>query len=896
MATPPPYLLPAFDPQKAKVAELRGILLENDVPFSVGTAKKPELVSLFERHVRPRAASLLADFRSVRPSDHGVLDGESQGSSLRELDTEPEDGPFSGDDADELAAPARGAATKKKGGKVVRSRARKSAAGAGRGRRGAESDEEDALEVEPPKPAKKRGGRKSLRHAVRDAEDEDEAMQVDAEEVEYEAPMDYEAPLRGDEEDDVDSPPPAAVRTASVSPKKRKEPATPRLSDLVKKADSPSDGNFSDFNPFQSGGEETPGREVKRRKSSLGPSRLRGEGESLHKASPRKSMPALTSQQQSSRDSASSSAGAWATPDRAPATRGPRARSSLGGAALGGTPQSTSSSGDLAPALGIPPYSAPGSQSRAPRVSFGGAVQGSAAGTPTVGVQYMVPVNKVKTTPPQMAALLREREAASAPALASKGRSSTGGGRVAGPSPQTRRKSSSPVEELAPAPAAAVTQGRNALKPRRQQQGTIMLKRASDKTRSVLPGLGALVSALPYALALVAFVYLAWAREEKLAAGFCDTSSSTNARLASRGTSLAVPSLPALSPRVLSALDAAHLRPSCTPCPSHGHCTDGVFAGCTRDYVPRRASAALSLAGLVPLAPRCVPDTHKLMLVAQQAATASHLLRRRRGEVVCSRGLERQRRKDRAGGREDAFVFGVEAERVLEVLRAENDDGKAHYDEDVLEEVSRLALRDLEAHGEVVVWQNGYEYWYASTTAEMPFSCQARLYFLAALKRHKTFLGSLLALLGSVLYVRRWFRKRAHESTLVAQLVQVALRQLQQQERSHYADPVHIPFPHVAPSHLRDLVLQSEHSPARRARLWQKVARVVEGNANVRVGDVEVNGEELRGWTWTGPHSAAAAAVVGQGDEGERVERPEMSEGERRAFVPSSPAGAAFGR
>lgn len=31
MATPPPYLLPAFDPQKAKVAELRGILLENDV-------------------------------------------------------------------------------------------------------------------------------------------------------------------------------------------------------------------------------------------------------------------------------------------------------------------------------------------------------------------------------------------------------------------------------------------------------------------------------------------------------------------------------------------------------------------------------------------------------------------------------------------------------------------------------------------------------------------------------------------------------------------------------------------------------------------------------------------------------------------------------------------------
>ncbi len=54
------------------------------------------------------------------------------------------------------------------------------------------------------------------------------------------------------------------------------------------------------------------------------------------------------------------------------------------------------------------------------------------------------------------------------------------------------------------------------------------------------------------------------------------------------------------------------------------------------------------------------------------------------------------------------------------------------------------------------------------------------------------------------------------------------------------------------PSHLRDLVLQNEHSPARRQLLWKAVEKVVEGNANVRSKQVEQNGEEMRAWEWSG--------------------------------------------
>lgn len=54
-------------------------------------------------------------------------------------------------------------------------------------------------------------------------------------------------------------------------------PLTPRLSDITGVARkgrlslgaTGGDGNFSDYNPFQSGGEETPQRDTKRRKVRL---------------------------------------------------------------------------------------------------------------------------------------------------------------------------------------------------------------------------------------------------------------------------------------------------------------------------------------------------------------------------------------------------------------------------------------------------------------------------------------------------------------------------------------------------------------------------------------------------------------------------------------------------
>lgn len=152
---------------------------------------------------------LLAELQAVRASDHGVLDGESQGSSLKELDTDYE---REGDQEAE-EQPVR---TRKKS--KARTGSSKGAKGKSKGKRtetltdqsdATATDEDSAVEVAPPPPKKR--SRKAARPEPVDAMDVDEP----AVDLDYEEPVEYEAPLRDDYDTEEDEAP-------RVSPKKRK--------------------------------------------------------------------------------------------------------------------------------------------------------------------------------------------------------------------------------------------------------------------------------------------------------------------------------------------------------------------------------------------------------------------------------------------------------------------------------------------------------------------------------------------------------------------------------------------------------------------------------------------------------------------------------------------------
>jgi Man1-Src1p-C-terminal domain len=91
------------------------------------------------------------------------------------------------------------------------------------------------------------------------------------------------------------------------------------------------------------------------------------------------------------------------------------------------------------------------------------------------------------------------------------------------------------------------------------------------------------------------------------------------------------------------------------------------------------------------------------------------------------------------------------------------------------------------------------------------------------------------------------------ESKRVAELVQIVLDTLRNQELAHYTDPITAPQPYLSSLQLRDLILQDEHSIPQRRRLWDRVERVVESNSNVRANLEEVKGgDEMRVWRWVG--------------------------------------------
>jgi len=121
------------------------------------------------------------------------------------------------------------------------------------------------------------------------------------------------------------------------------------------------------------------------------------------------------------------------------------------------------------------------------------------------------------------------------------------------------------------------------------------------------------------------------------------------------------------------------------------------------------------------------------------------------------------------------------------------------------------------------------------------------------------------------MYILRWRRAQARtEDKRVAELVQLALATLRNQEIAHHTDPVTAPAPYLSSLQLRDLVLQDEHSVRARARLWTRVERVVEGNANVRANLEEVLGGELRVWRWVGG-SGRRKAVEYDSPVGQRI-------------------------
>lgn len=137
--------------------------------------------------------------------------------------------------------------------------------------------------------------------------------------------------------------------------------------------------------------------------------------------------------------------------------------------------------------------------------------------------------------------------------------------------------------------------------------------------------------------------------------------------------------------------------------------------------------------------------------------------------------------------------------------------------------------------------------------AAVPLSCAIRRHLRQTLRRNFWQLVAFFSLLFTGAYGRYRITSGRETERKAKQLASLALEKLAMQASLHSRDPETYQENYMSMAQLRDDVLRDEFSATRRKKLWEKVQKKVEGNANVRPMVREGRtGDIGRVWEWVG--------------------------------------------
>ncbi|GAW02389.1 Man1-Src1p-C-terminal domain-containing protein [Lentinula edodes] len=436
-------------------------------------------------------------------------------------------------------------------------------------------------------------------------------------------------------------------------------------------------------------------------------------------------------------------------------------------------------------------------------------------------------------------------------------------------------------------------------------EGTIVkLSRQSLLTEDTKP-MSVLSRLLLLALVGVVSYFTFEYKEESASIGYCDTGSSTNRVLEELKSTRSLiiecnnENRTTLYDHVL-VLDSPPcpvvpipLYPeSCTPCPEHAICSGHTIA-CEKAYIlkspfllsflppiadPSKTTLSTSVSpsdiawkvisiifdglpgfGNVAFPPSCVEDPRRKRHIGALGKGIEALLGQHRGSLLCNAEAD-MIIKDVDGG--EARRWGMQVHELKEKMREGVDPQHVLPNFD---DLFNEAVQQLVQWGGVLISEDAKGQRYlAHKTASLSLTCKLTV---KSRETWSEWRGTVAALIVVYLFFYASSSRRSKkkiESKRIASLVQIAIDALQHQELAHYTDPVSTPQPFLSSIQLRDLVLQEEHSVTVRQKVWEKVEKIVEGNANVRANLEEVyGGDELRVWRWVG--STAGSIDGGRG-------------------------------
>ncbi|KAG0152092.1 hypothetical protein CROQUDRAFT_70914 [Cronartium quercuum f. sp. fusiforme G11] len=862
----PEWMLPEFDPSLVKVSELRSILLQNNIPHSY--TRKSDLIQLFERDVRPLTPKLLREHQSVRPSAHGIIDMRT-GGLLQPQDVPPKKTPrkkaSSNALADqELSSTPSGYKRRVTTKKPIAITAEFEEIG---------TDADADAESTPHSRASSRAPkvRRSAINPPVKRKQEDRVPSAEEEEVDE---------LARDEQThnmDLDRSAPTTVSTTRVArqgasssaskstnspvPTKRRKSDFPIQASTIKspsedtsqlpkkKSSKPKnrrttlhevieagEGNYSDFNPFQSGPDDDKsggsGKKPKTSKRSSSAARPSLAPAQLPKSSTTSNLPRLESPSKANRINARTSIAPIHEPE---SHMDPEPRGFL--------PKSATTSNVRA---SMTPQQIFGSRAGTRLLDHQDSPD---FGTPEQILRQLVPSREHRRHQPSEKVEVEDDQSSSAEARHPYFEDHN-------PS-RTRRQSQLPPRSPYPPRPSLPSSTTPALQRVRLSElvhtpGPEKKLRINRPTPRPRAGPGwSFSQLLSFILRLGCLAgmlgVLNWYRSQSLELGYCDTGSNTNGRTRDRAIERVVEGSEGVS-QIVEVASSLGILPDCTGCPAHAICEKGELRGCEVDYVLTQSLFGSWVNAWMPMimGPKCLPDTAKLVKIAERAHEILQVLKVKRGSVVCGMGMAGVEAE--IDEKTEVRAYGMPERELKERVLGTQKVGEMD------EEIFRLALKDLEKYEEVVVLEG----WYAtgnSKSMEMSWKCRMKLGMYKLIKRFKLILMSLVCIGVGWIYLKLKLHRISEEKKKVKELVEITLTKLRDESWVHHTNPTLKPNAFIASAHLRDLILSYEHSPIARQKLWKKVETIIEGNSNIRTKLSEQRGENIKVWEWIGSYT-----------------------------------------
>ncbi|KAI5958481.1 SRC1 [Candida margitis] len=363
---------------------------------------------------------------------------------------------------------------------------------------------------------------------------------------------------------------------------------------------------------------------------------------------------------------------------------------------------------------------------------------------------------------------------------------------------------------------------------------------STDATDGIL-SVNSAITFVTWIVVILSSIFGFWYYEQKYLVGYC-------------GQEIDQPTFEESSISLIGKLGNAldtYCKPNCVPCPQHARCFTNLELGCFEDFMEFKPWYDF----FSPGHKKCIPDTKKAEKLEIMIDVALDLLRSRNAAVDCGKGSDDNQSGISVQDLHD-LLLSMKAPYItteeFEELWSRSIVELTKEPDIILRQVRFADISPgkytLDANNTPSKAQDKVEILRSTSLSNISLRCQIQSSIMGNVSRYKYWILTLILSALSFKAIQSKFRRHQLEKIKVDILYQEVLDKLINQVRLARDTPSINRY--IGANQLRDLILSNEDDLSERVRLWNFVGCKIENNTNVASKIIENHGEIMKVWEW----------------------------------------------